>query len=51
MAGEHGLKFADDLLGGGFRDQVAFDFELEALLEERCSLLASDAHAKGSCEG
>ena len=22
-------------LGGGFRDQVAFDLELEALLEER----------------
>ena len=26
MAGEQGLEFADDLLGGGFRDQVTFDF-------------------------
>lgn len=29
---------ADDLLGGGFRDQGAFDFQLEALLEERGSV-------------
>lgn len=35
VAGEQGLEFADDLLGGGFRDQVALDLELEALLEER----------------
>ena len=35
VAGEQGLKFADDLLGRGFRDQVALDFQLEALLEER----------------
>ena len=27
VAGEQGLEFADDLLGGGFRDQVAFDLE------------------------
>ena len=35
-----GLEFADDPIGSGFRDQVAFDFELEALFEERSSLLA-----------
>ena len=34
VSGEQGLKFADDLLGGGFRDQVALDFQLERLLEE-----------------
>ena len=28
----------DDLLGGGFGDQVTFDFQLEALLEERGSV-------------
>ena len=27
VAPEQGSKFADDLLGGGFRDQVAFDLE------------------------
>jgi len=25
VSGEQGLKFTDDLLGGGFRDQVAFE--------------------------
>ena len=35
VAGEQGLELPDDLLGGGFGDQVAFDFEIEALLEER----------------
>ena len=40
MSGEQGLEFTDDLLGGGFRDQVAFYLEFEGLLEERCSLLA-----------
>ena len=34
VAGEQGLEFADDLLGGGFRDEVTLDLELEALLEE-----------------
>ncbi len=34
VAGEQGLEFTDDLLGCGFRDQVAFDLELERLLEE-----------------
>ena len=34
VAGEQGLEFADDLLGGGLRDQVALDFQLERLLEE-----------------
>jgi len=29
------LEFPDDLLGGGYRDQIAIDLELEALLEER----------------
>ena len=38
VACEQGLEFADDLLGGGFWDQVAFDLELEALLEERGSV-------------
>ena len=33
VLGEQGLKFADDLLGGGFRNQITFDLELEALLE------------------
>ena len=37
VAGEQGLEFADDLLGCSFRDQVALDLELEALLEERGS--------------
>jgi len=27
VTGEQGLKFADDLLGSGFRDQAAFDFQ------------------------
>ena len=27
VSGEQGLEFTDDLLGGGFRDQVVFDFE------------------------
>ena len=44
---EQGLEFADDLLGGGFRDQVAFDLEFEALLEERGSLLAGHAQDGG----
>jgi hypothetical protein len=35
VVGEQGLEFADDLLGGGFRDQVAIDLQLERLLEER----------------
>ena len=30
-------EFADDLLGNGFRDLVAFDFESDRLLEERAS--------------
>ena len=42
MSGEQGLEFADDLLGGGFRNQVALDFQLEALLEERGSLFTRD---------
>lgn len=35
VASEQVLDFADDLLGSGLRDQVAFDLELERLL--RCS--------------
>jgi hypothetical protein len=27
VAGEQGLEFADDLLSGGFGDQIALDFE------------------------
>ena len=27
VMGEQRLEFTDDLLGGGFRDQVAFDLE------------------------
>ncbi len=27
VADEQGLEFADDLLGGSFRNQIAFDFE------------------------
>ena len=38
VTGEQGLEFADDLLGGSFRDQVAFDFQLERLLEEPGSI-------------
>ena len=30
-------EFADDLLGNGFRDLVAFEFESDRLLEERAS--------------
>jgi hypothetical protein len=37
VTSEQGLEFADDLLGGSFRDQVAFDLELEVLLEDRGS--------------
>jgi hypothetical protein len=33
VAGEQGLEFADDLLGGGFEDQVALDPQLEAFIE------------------
>lgn len=43
VASEQGLEFTDDLLGSGFRDHVAFDFQLERLLEEGASLLASHA--------
>jgi hypothetical protein len=42
VASEQGLELADDLLGGGFRDQVALDLELETLLEERGSLFTRD---------
>ena len=38
VAGEQGLEFADDLLRGGFRDPISFDFQLERLLEERNSV-------------
>ena len=31
VSGEQGLEFTDDFFGGGFRDQVAFDLEFEAL--------------------
>jgi hypothetical protein len=34
VSGKQCLEFADDLLGGGLRDQVALDFQLERLLEE-----------------
>ncbi|MCX6972331.1 MAG: hypothetical protein NTV93_19580 [Verrucomicrobia bacterium] len=34
VSGEQGLQFTDDLLGNGFRNQVAFDLQLKALLEE-----------------
>jgi hypothetical protein len=37
------LKFADDFLGGDFRDQVALDLQLERLLEERGSIFAGHA--------
>ena len=29
VAGERGLEFADDRLGSGFRDQVAFEFRAQ----------------------
>ncbi len=38
VAGEQGLEFADDLLGGGFRDQVAFDLQLERLLNPKTAI-------------
>jgi hypothetical protein len=47
MAGEQGLEFADNLLGGSFRDQVTFDLDLKALLEERGSLFAGHAQDGG----
>ena len=34
VAREQGLEFTDDFLGGGFQDRVAFDFQLEAMLED-----------------
>ena len=40
VAGEQHLEFTDDLLGGGFGDQFAFDLQLEALLEERDFIFA-----------
>ena len=39
------------LLGGGFRDQVALDLELEALLEERGSLFTRDSQDGGIVGG
>ena len=38
VEGKERLKFADDLPCCSFRNQVAFDLELEALLEERGSV-------------
>jgi len=39
VAGEQSLEFTDDLLGGGLRDQVAFDFQFETLLENVAPLV------------
>lgn len=47
MASDHGLEFADDLLGCCLWDQVSLDLELKDLLEERSSLLARDAQCGG----
>jgi hypothetical protein len=47
VSGEQGMEFPDDLLGCGFRDQVALDLQLERLLEERGSLLAGHAQDGG----
>ena len=45
VAGEQCLEFSDDLLGGGFRDQLALN--LERLVQERGSLLAGHAQDSG----
>ena len=37
-----GLEFVDDLLSGDFRDQVAFDLEIERLLEWPPSLISAN---------
>ena len=42
MSDKQALEFADDLLGGGFRDQVAFDLEFERLLEWPPSLISAN---------
>ena len=47
VSDEKGLKLTDDLLGGGFRDHVAFDLEFETLLEERDSLFTRDTQDGG----
>ena len=40
-------SFADDLLGGGFRDQVTLNLKLKALLEECGSLHAGHTQDGG----
>ena len=45
VAGEQCLEFSDDLLGGGFRDQLALN--LERLVQERGSIFAGHAQDGG----